>query len=76
MAQALQSWATDSGSYQVSDHYDPVAYRNNGVNAVLKSLAEPGDPEKWEYIKKLIASYDAIRPHRYENIVPSMSAYL
>ena len=76
MAQALQSWATDSGSYQVSDHYDPVAYRNNGVNAVLKSLAEPGDPEKWEYIKKLIANYDAIRPHRYENIVPSMSAYL
>jgi hypothetical protein len=53
-----------------------VAYRNNGLKAVLKALTQPGDAQKWNYIKKLIADYDTIRPYQYKNIVPSMKEYL
>ena len=48
----------------------------NGLEAVIKRLNMPGDPELWQEAKQIIQSYDSIRPYTLASASPLLAPYL
>lgn len=62
--------------FEMSDHYDPVSYRNNCVKAVIGRLKEDRNPVQWQKAKDTIHAYDTIRDKPLGSIIPSLKYHL